>query len=284
MKALLAALAVAAVPPSPGAAGDGEGPKLDDRAWVQAMREVHARFTGKAGTFAHFGDSITVTMAFWTPLLDSRRNAPEEVEKAFELVKGHQAKECWRDWKGPEFGSDGGQTSRWATEHVDRWLKKLNPEAALILFGTNDLGGLDLAEYRTRLREVAEKCLKNGTVVILTTIPPRHGSVEKAKAFAEAARGIARELKVPLVDFHAEVLKRRPEDWDGALEKFKEFKDYDVPTLIARDGVHPSNPRKWADDYSPEGLRNAGYTLRNYLTLIAYARVIREVFAPRDQK
>jgi len=34
-------------------------------AWVAAMKKIHARFTGQKGTLAHFGDSITVTMAFW---------------------------------------------------------------------------------------------------------------------------------------------------------------------------------------------------------------------------
>lgn len=252
--------------------------KPDPKPWVPAMREVHARFKGQKGTFAQFGDSITFSMAFWAPLAGGRRNASPEVEKDFELVNGYQAGECWRDWKGARFGSEGGQTSQWAAKNIDRWLEKLNPEAAVILFGTNDLGRLELEEYRKSMREVAEKCLKNGTVAILTTVPPRHGFDDKARAFAEAVRGIARELKVPVVDFHAGVLERRPEDWDGAIEKFNQYEGYEVPTLIARDGVHPSNPRKWAGDFSAEGLRSAGYTLRNYLTLLGYAAVIRDVF------
>ena len=36
--------------------------------WHAQMRKVHARFKGKPGTFAHFGDSITYSMAFWTPI------------------------------------------------------------------------------------------------------------------------------------------------------------------------------------------------------------------------
>src|SRR5260221_1387440 len=59
-------------------------------AWVPALREVHARFKGKKGTFAQFGDSITFSMAFWAPLPDARRNAAPEVEKAFEAVNGYQ--------------------------------------------------------------------------------------------------------------------------------------------------------------------------------------------------
>ena len=37
-----------------------------DDSRVEPMRKVHARFTGTPGTFAHFGESIKITMAFWT--------------------------------------------------------------------------------------------------------------------------------------------------------------------------------------------------------------------------
>jgi hypothetical protein len=249
------------------------GALAPEREWVGPMREVHAKFTGKAGTFAQFGDSITVTMAFWTPLQYERKNLSDEGKRAFQMVNAHMNKDCWR-WKGPELGSDGGKTMGWADENVDRWLKNLNPEVALIMFGTNDLGQAKAEDYEARMRSVIRKCLANGTVVILSTIPPRHGQLEKAKAFAAVARKVAADMKLPLVDYLEEVMKRRPEDWDGA-EKFKGAKDvYDVPTLISADGVHPSAPKKYSGDYSEEGLRTSGYGLRNYLTLTAYADVI----------
>src|SRR4029453_3053536 len=115
----------------------------------------------------------------------------------------------------------------------------------------------------------------NGTVVILTGIPPRHGMLEKSRAYAEAAAKVARELQVPFCDYFGECLKRRPDDWDGAAEKFKEYKDYDVPTLIARDGVHPSNPKAFGSDYSDEGWKSNGFVLGNSATLRSYAEVIR---------
>jgi hypothetical protein len=190
------------------------------------------------------------------------------------LVKQYLKKECWRDWKGPEFGNEGGMTIRWAYENIDRWLSRLNPEVALIMFGTNDLGSVGLEEYKNKTREVVQKCLNNGTVVILSTIPPRHGLEDKASIYADAVREIARRMKVPLTDFHSEILKRRPGDWDGALNKFSQYNGYDVPTLLARDGVHPSNPKSCCDDYSEEGLKCCGYSLRNYLILMKYAEVL----------
>jgi hypothetical protein len=85
-------------------------------------------------------------------------------------------------------------------------------------------------------------------------------------------------LKVPLIDYHAEILQRRADDWDGALPQFKDAPgdEYNVPTLIARDGVHPSNPRDFRD-FSERSLDHNGYALRNVLTLEKYAEVIRRI-------
>ena len=243
------------------------------------MKSVHARFRGARGTFAHFGDSITVTMAFWTPLEGRLRNPSPRMEQAQARVKAYLSPDCWRLWKGPAFGNNGSMTIRWARENVDAWLARLNPEVVLVMFGSNDVGQMDVAEYESTTREVVTRCLTNGTVVILSTMPPLSGRMEKARQFVDATRRLAQELSLPLLDYFGEILARRPEDWDGSLPKFKEAPGdaYQVPTLIARDGVHPSNPKAYADDYSEEALRTSGYGLRNYLTLLAYAEVIEKV-------
>jgi hypothetical protein len=244
---------------------------------------VHARFRGRPGTFAHFGDSITETLAFWAPLKAARKNAPPKMEAAFRQVESYLRPECWHDWKGPEFGNQGGQTIRWAEQNVEAWLERLEPEVALVMFGTNDFRDSGAKEYQHRLRSVVRKCLDRGTVVILSTIPPRHASEKKSAEFADVARQIARELAVPLIDYHAEILKRRPADWDGASNDFRMYTDYDVPTLLARDGVHPSAPLRYQDTYSEEALRCHGYSLRNYLVLLKYAEVIEVLAEPRPR-
>lgn len=252
-----------------------------DPEWVGPMKKVHASFRGTPGTLGLFGDSITVSRAFWAPWQYAPKTLAPETAKALETVRGYMKADCWQDWRGPDFGSESGTTIGWADEHVDKWLKKLNPEVVVLMFGTNDLRERDARDYDAKTRAVIERCLKNGTVVILTTIPPRSGAVEKSKEFADVQRKVAADLKLPLIDYQAEVLKRRPNDWDGTLPKFKEFaKDvYQVPTLISADGVHPSNPQKFGD-YSEEALKNNGYQLRNALTLHAYADVVRRVLMP----
>jgi hypothetical protein len=249
--------------------------------WVEPMKKVHARFTGEKGTFAHFGDSITVSRAFWSGLKWSQKNMDKPTQAAFELVKAYMKDACWADWKGPQYGNEGRMTIRWAHANVDKWLKSLNPEVALIMFGTNDLGPLKVDEYETKTRQVVKKCLDNGTIVILSTIPPRHGADAKAKTFVQAVRKVARDMKVPLCDYYKACMDRRPKDWDGTLAKFRPATGYEVPTLISGDGVHPSNPSKWKGDYSEEGLKHNGFVLRSYVVLRSYDEVLRKVVKPK---
>jgi lysophospholipase L1-like esterase len=171
-------------------------------------------------------------------------------------------------------------TIQWARENITNWLAALNPEVAVILFGSNDVGErMTVEEYEKAAREVVAACLANGTVVLLTTAPPQSVRMQKCLEFAEAIRRLASELHVPLVDYGHEILKRRPFDWDGASAEFKNSPagTYEVPTLISKDGVHPSNPRAYLNDFSEQALANNGYGLRNYMTLIAHANLIREV-------
>jgi lysophospholipase L1-like esterase len=250
--------------------------------WIKPMRDVHARFGGKRGTIAQFGDSITVTMAYWAPLADPPKNLDPAAARARDAVKKFLDPACWREWKGPRFGSDGGRTIRWALENVDRWLADLKPEMTVIMFGSNDVDQLEVSEFKSTTLDVVKRGLDKGTIVVLTTPPPRSGRFDKCFQFAEAVREVARDLDLPLIDYFREILRRRPADWDGALPRFQTAPgdEYQVPTLIARDGVHPSNPSAWVNDFSPEALRRNGYTLRNYLTLEACARVISSVLRP----
>lgn len=245
------------------------------------MRQVHARFTGLSGTLAHFGDSLTYSDAFWARLVVPPRRMTPEMAEAYATVRAYLRPECWDKWKGPRYGNDGGTTVLWALANVDDWLRRLNPEVVTIMFGSGDLTGLTVAEYEQALRVVTSRCLNHGTVVILTTPPPRSGHFEKSGQFAQAVRRLAQELQVPLIDYHRAILELRPDDWDGSLPHFQETlgDEYQVPTLICRDGMHPSNPHAYSD-FSPESLRNNGYVLRTYLTTLVYADVIRHVLRP----
>jgi hypothetical protein len=100
-------------------------------------------------------------------------------------------------------------------------------QAAVIMLGTNDVGGgAAIADISGRLRTMAGKLEARGIMVVLSTIPPRRGNAPVAE-LNTAITMLARTLMLPLIDFHAEILRRRPgTTWDN--------------TLISADGIHPS--------------------------------------------
>jgi lysophospholipase L1-like esterase len=225
-------------------------------------------------------------MAFWSPLRQEPKEMSPHAARSYRRVEQYMQEKCWAKWKGPEFGNDGTMTIRWAHENVDGWLQRLRPETALIMFGTNDVRDVKLEEYTRKTREVVRRCLDNGTVVILSTMPPRSGFVRESQMYAESVATIAREERVPLVDYFGEILRRRPDDWDGSLKKFSDIPGgtYEVPTLLARDGEHPSNPQAHFCSFSKEALNTSGYGLRNYLVMTAYDRVIETVLDPKPKE
>ncbi|MFQ5808540.1 MAG: GDSL-type esterase/lipase family protein, partial [Armatimonadota bacterium] len=244
---------------APTTAAATEAPAEDGDDWVEAMKPVHAKFTGQQGTVAQFGDSITITMAFFVPLQMQIKNVPEELRAAHDWIRSYVQGRCWRGWKGPQFGNQGQTTTAWAVENIGGWLEQLNPEVALVMWGTNDTHkGPMPPQYTENLRVIVQKCLDNGTIPILYTIPPRGTQAnnpkwtERVESFVEAARTVAAEKRVPLIDFYEAIMSRQPTDF--------------AKTLLG-DAAHPSYPEEYRRDFSEEALRNSGYTLRNYVTL-----------------
>ena len=254
-----------------------------DDYWVQPMRKVHATFKGKAGTFAQYGDSITITGAFlanfgWAGKI-AVRNATPDAQADVALVSKYCDIQLWRRWKGGGWGNTGMMKSDWLFRNIDGWQKKMNPEVSVVMFGTNDLGGLVPPQYTEYMAASLRRMLVDGTVPMLTSIPPStRGGYEDYRL---AALSMASGLKVPLIDFQGEILRRRPDDWNGQLPQFKKYKGYQQPTLMH--DAHPTNAKEWVDDWSEKGLGNNGYNLRNYMTIRMYAQVIRKVFQAKDK-
>ncbi len=137
----------------------------------------------------------------------------------------------------------------------------LRARYALIQFGTNDIEVGQLHHYADKLFDVVEAVHREGALPVLYTIPSR---ADRARSAAEVPRynavirGLAQAFEAPLVDLHLALssLPRRG---------------------LSGDGIHPtttSGPAGRAPcDFSPQGLE-AGYNLRNHLTLEVLARLL----------
>jgi hypothetical protein len=84
------------------------------------------------------------------------------------------------------------------------------------------------------------------------TVPPRKGNTDGAIAFNDELRKIGAKHKLPIVDYHGEILARRSKDWLG--------------TLISNDGIHPT-AGETAGPATEENLSKSGYLLLGWATL-----------------
>jgi hypothetical protein len=148
---------------------------------------------------------------------------------------------------------------------------------AVVMLGTNDPSHPDAL---AQLTAIVDKLEARQIVPILSTIPPRSDSVSSSVvlAFNAAVAELARARSLPLIDFHREILLRRPgTSWAG--------------TLISDDGVHPTSSGEafstMSDPYLPGGdpgthttgdaLLHVGYLLRSWLTVQKLQEIKRHV-------
>ncbi len=112
--------------------------------WVKPMRKVHTGFQGQPGYVAQLGDSITYSMAFWTPI---GWDEPQPYLKEDDGLPKTPPGKRWRDLiqgerdKGPKHGNYSGWTVKNVLGVIDSVLKSNKPEMAIIMVGTNDISG-----------------------------------------------------------------------------------------------------------------------------------------------
>ncbi|HVS36284.1 MAG TPA: GDSL-type esterase/lipase family protein, partial [Gemmataceae bacterium] len=147
-------------------------------------------------------------------------------------------------------------------------LATYKPQAVVLMLGTNDASaGRSVAGYKADMEKAVDLILDQGAVCILSTIPPHPGKLELSKAYNEELRKLAKDRGLPLIDYEQEILKRRPDDWNG--------------TLIGKNDVHPTAEQGGATAHSAptaENLRNCGYLLRGWLSVEKIAEVKKTVF------
>jgi lysophospholipase L1-like esterase len=238
--------------------------------YAEAMRKVSAKFTGKDGVVIHLGDSITYANQYGGWARGGKGKTPQE-EAALRWMHcndnndldgwylarvdrpGNRSDTAVSGIRSYEFleGGKGG------IPPMAEVVKKYNPQIAVVMLGTNDAnGGRSPAQYKVDMTKVVDLLIGNGTIPIVSTIPPIKGKDDLVKSFNAALMEVVKEKKIPVIDFYGEVIKRRPTDWLG--------------TLISDDGVHPTGDHGGASPGSEpteDNLKNSGYLLRGVLSV-----------------
>jgi hypothetical protein len=255
--------------------------------WIEPMKKVAAKFTGKEGVVLHLGDSITYANPYsgWARYGKGKTPQDQAVCKwmhtgedndldGFYLCRvdrpGGRSDTACSGIKSDEYLA-GGKSGMPSLADI---LKKYNPQAAVVMLGTNDAtAGRAVAEYKTNMAKILDAILANGTVPILSTIPPYPGKEDLAKTYNSALADLAREKHVPVIEFWAEIMKRRPTDWNG--------------TLLGKNDVHPTAEQGGASagsEPTEENLKNSGLLLRGWLSVKKIGEVKEQVLDKAKRK
>ena len=247
--------------------------------YAAAMKKVAARFGGKEGVVLHIGDSITYANPYSAWARHGKGKSPREQDVLKWMHAGKQDETdgwwlCSVDRPGgrSETAVGGIRSEEWlkggkaGIAPLAEVVRRYNPRMAVILLGTNDVTARrPVADYKADMLKVVDTVLANGTIPILTTLPPYQGRDAIVKSFNDALWEVAKARSLPVIDYGGEILKRRPADWLG--------------TLVSGDGVHPTastGGTSPADEPTEENLRNSGYLLRSVLT-------VRKILEVRDK-
>jgi len=256
--------------------------------WVAYCRDLHKQWSGTEGFVVHLGDSIT----YANPYGQWARYGSGKTAEDVEICDWMHASE-WpgggnnspNGWYLAAFDMPGGRsytaesgirTDQYLTGGADLPSTDemftagfTNPdgkqyrdaEIAVVMLGTNDASAnRAVGSMIADLEAIVDKVLANHTIVVLSTLPPKRNDLQDIESYNAAIREMAQRKKLPLIDFYAEILRRRPGNtWDG--------------TLISGDGVHPSASgggyTSASDPYANGGaaLSEVGYLLRGWLSV-----------------
>lgn len=96
-----------------------------------------------------------------------------------------------------------GQTTRAIADRFEDDVLALEPEAVVLMAGTNDIGQqIPLAESMGNVEEMVSEALARGVKVWMVSPPPSDGEPDLAAEFAAAQKALAERLGVPFVNVH----------------------------------------------------------------------------------
>ncbi len=257
-----------------------EAPIPQEWDYAAAMKQVAVASHARPGVVIHIGDSITYANPYggWArygkghtadddaALKWMHTGANDDTDgwhlAAVDLPGGRSNTACG-GIRADEMLAGGKSNMPPLKELLDQY----RPQVAVVMLGTNDASaGRKLEAYRKDMETIVSLMLDRGIIPIVSTIPPHVHARALATRYNEALRQLARDRKLPLIDYEQEILKRRPDDWDG--------------TLLNKGDVHPTATLGGADQSSEptaEHLRNSGYLLRGWLSVKKIEEVKRSV-------
>ena len=235
-----------------------------DPTLAEGLREIAGRADRAEDVFAKVGDSITVSPSFLACFTEGSvdlggRDALAATLDHFRVGDAAGSDPFARVSLAAGVGWSASRVLMGTPSPLDQELGAITPRFASLMYGTNDAGFVDLDSYGRNMTRIVDTMLANGTIPILSSIPPRDDDASadlRVPIFNGLVRALAASRGLPFVDFHRELL---PLPSHG----------------LAGDGIHPQASMGGCV-LTPTGLR-AGSNVRNLLVLEALDRLRRLV-------
>lgn len=248
--------------------------------YTAAMKKVAARFKGTEGVVLHIGDSMTIANPYttWARSGKGKTAADEAILKWMHTGTNNKTDGWWlcRTEVVHEraYTSVGGMQSTHLLNGGNRdnpplakMLEEFKPRMAIVCVGIYDADSKrPVKEFKENMAKAVDQILENGTICILSTYAPYHARLELSKEHNEALREIAKEKGLPLIDLEKEILQRRPNDWNGTLQRKN-----NIHLTASEAGGSPGAAP------TAENLGMSGYLLRSWLSVQKVAEVKRRV-------
>lgn len=228
------------------------------------LRAIAADANRTANSFAKIGDSLTVSGAFMRCFsgadalidLDGR----DDLWDAIEHFRSARIDPFRRESAAATVGWSASSALNGNPSPIRTELMALDPQFAVVMFGTNDIQRRNIVSYAEQMLDIADLLIREGVIPIFSSIPPRGDDLDadyQVPAYNAVVRGIAQGRQVPFVDLE---MALRPID------------DYG----LAGDNLHGSAYRQDGQlrpcAFTPAALEN-GYNWRNLLTIEALQRM-----------
>jgi len=215
--------------------------------------------------FTRVGDSITASPNFLTPIGQGNYNLADYgyLGGAINFFSGPNGRGA-----NPFSASSVAAHNGWSTESVlnpanasggcnagetplECEYRLTKPAVALIMFGTNDAGGMPSATFRANLQIIVQKSIDMGVIPVLSTIPPKQynpATDGRIFEFNQIITATARAYDVPLWDYYSAMAVLPDEG-------------------LASDGVHPSPASDGLNAVFDDSHLQYGYVVRNLTAL-----------------
>jgi hypothetical protein len=218
----------------------------------------------RLNVFSKIGDSITSWDFFLTKVGGAQLGSYDKLQGVIARFSGEVARTgnsfenhslaAQGGWSSSDLlnpaNADPGACSPGETP-VACELRVTRPAVALIMIGTNDLPGGDLALFRANLNRILTIVESNSVVPVISTIPYRRDTLSyqnNVPAFNEVIVRVARAHSVPVWNFWL------------AMES--------LPSNgVSSDGIHPSLPPDYNAVIFDAAHLQFGFTMRNLTAL-----------------